>query len=377
MIWTSDPHRYALMTDISEHQRGADIAAHAAAGYGIISLRTQFGGRFIDRQFDNFAPAARDAGLKRLYYVWVLPTDSADSHIALMREAEARHGKPELGWMLDVEDTQNVTGDKAAYRSLLLKLAAECVRMSGKLPVIYTAGWYWDNHLGGVEDFGDCPLIVASYPFQRQDGTESKPHPADVRQYGSWAFANATAADRSVPRTGGWDTWQGWQFTSLAGLNIPGFAQRGVRGLDMNLLRPEWVAQRTGQPNPGQSAGGGRDPEPFPDTDPLENAMPARYLRSDGAQFILGPNGNDCIPISPAYSDLLALGGSALLGPSADVDAKLAELLTGGSPRDVGGFLSGKVDESTAAILAKPTTAGPAGPTAAQIADELARRLGS
>ena len=113
--------------------------------------------------------------------------------------------------------------------------------------------------------------------------------------------------------------------------------------------------------------------------------MPARYLRSDGAQFILGPNGNDKVPISPAYSDLLGLGGSALIGPSGDVDAKLVELLDGGSVRDVGGFLSHKIDESTTAILANPegAAAAPGLATsdlvdiATRVADELALRLRS
>lgn len=98
---------------------------------------------------------------------------------------------------------------------------------------------------------------------------------------------------------------------------------------------------------------------PFKVSGPIQGgsvmAAQTRYIRSDGAQFLLGPNGDDKVHVSPAYADLLAADGSVLIGnhPAANVqlpnaDQLLAALLDGGSVRDVAGTVVGQLSANAA-----------------------------
>lgn len=376
-VLTTVPNRYVLMADISQYQQGARLDDHRAAGFEVLSFRSQYGGRFIDPQFDNFATAALEVGLKRLYYVWVQPFDSADAHIRLMREAQARHGAPELGWMLDVEDTSN-TLSPAAYRTLVLQLAAEAVRLTSKLPVIYTAAWYWDNHLAGVDDLADCPLFVASYPFQDRFGQDLKPPPAHFTGYGNWAFGLGDRGANAVPRSGGWEQWTGWQFTSVAGLEVPGFVHRGVRGLDLNLVRPEWIAQRL--------AGGNQPPPPPAGDEPVLKLI---QFAGRGEVFLgpwyapglldtvrwIGPD--QLVAYQPFLGDIVQVDPAAIRNVTCvgRVPAGDWPFLHAEAGQGVPGPQGPAGPAGSPGPAGVPGPAGAPGATAAQVADELGRRI--
>ena len=268
-----DGRTFELMVDISEYQAGADLAAYRAAGFGSVSLRVSNGAR-LDRAASDLAGQAVDAGLSRLYYVWVRPDLPAAGQVGLIDVALAGYGRPELGWMLDVEDTSN-TLTPGAYAALVRTLSDHVQAIDGRRPVIYSANWYWDRHLAGVDEFADHPIIVANYPWQAQSGALSKPLPTALTSYGGWAFGGKQVYDggrASLPRSGGWADWTGWQFTSVA-TNIPGFIGRNV---DLNLLVPSWS-----HPN------GSSLPPPLP---VQEDTMRLAFIRPKdcGAQFV-GP----------------------------------------------------------------------------------------
>lgn len=224
--------QWCLMADISEWQRGMDLRAYAAAGLGALSMRASSGSR-LDFQFDTFSPWARDLGLKRLYYAWVRLDISTEQQLAVIRQAHDRYGRPELGWMLDVEDT-NGTLDRGLYAARLARLWEAIVALDGRDPIIYTSGWYWNPRIGEAIDMGRCPLIVADYPYQGEGGQLSKPLPERLADYATWAFGlrGVFYADRAVPRPSGWSGWDAWQFTSVA-TNVPG---RIGDNLDLNLM---------------------------------------------------------------------------------------------------------------------------------------------
>ena len=81
--------------------------------------------------------------------------------------------------------------------------------------------------------------------------------------------------------------------------------------------------------------------------------MEPRFLHSSGAQYLLGPNGDDKVHVSPAYADLATAAGGVLIDASTvpGIDAKLDALGNGGSPRDVAGVV---VQQVVAAIHAIP-----------------------
>ena len=89
--------------------------------------------------------------------------------------------------------------------------------------------------------------------------------------------------------------------------------------------------------------------------------MEPRFLHSSGAQYLLGPNGDDKVHVSPAYADLATAAGGVLIDVSTvpGIDAKLDALGDGGSPRDVAGVV---VQQVVAAIHAIPVPIIPPAP---------------
>lgn len=314
MIVQSPAGHMYLMADISEHQ-GAypansrpvpDLAAYKAAGFELISIRI-FSGWREDYACRRLIAQCRALGLEMMWYGWIAPQNPLPNAQATLRriigELTALYGKPQLGYMHDVEDPNApalTPQQYAAYVAGMVDVANVLGTRS-----FYSAGWYWSSRLKGIKTWAADPIIPASYPFQTTAGVQLVPHlgPDELDQYGQWAFQRGDRGQGSVPAEWQGQDWSGWQVTSIA--RLPGF----TGNVDLNLLRPRYVAKLRGQAVPAPPI---PVPTPIPDRPtPViiegEGPMPAEYqIDINGNLLLVGPGGVKPITDEeqPIYADV-------------------------------------------------------------------------
>ncbi len=284
-----------LFADISEHQGYAgsskpapDFAAYKAAGFRHISQRV-FSGWREDYSAGRNVLEAKRLGIPQMWYVWIAPqnpvTTAAPALKRVLDRMVALVGKPELGIMLDVEDTANTLspGTYAAYVAVIEQVCQPYGSIS-----IYTAAWYWSKHLRGQTQWQTRPIITASYPFQSNTGQNLVPFPASFSEYGNWAFQRGDRGQAGMPVEWGGRPWSGWQFTSIA--KVPGF----VGNVDLNLIRPSWFDALLAnvQPSPGQV-----DPIPVPDIPDVP--PPSVTFEVEMPDYIATDPGGNLYSVSP------------------------------------------------------------------------------
>jgi GH25 family lysozyme M1 (1,4-beta-N-acetylmuramidase) len=188
------------------HGRRIQWISVARAGYRFAAVKATEGNYYVNPWVRKDVTAAQAAGLYVAVYHFAIPNVSggaAQARYALLHSRYAS-GDHMLPLELDIEWDPYVAEDgtnecyglsRARMRSWIEAFVSTADRLTGQLPIIYTAAEWWNACTGGTRDFSADPLWVAWY----QNGP---PH---------------------LPR--GWATWTFWQYTSsgtVRGVDSPG-----------------------------------------------------------------------------------------------------------------------------------------------------------
>ncbi len=191
-----------------QHPHGNRIqwTSVARAGYRFVAVKATEGNYYVNPYAQSDPRGARAAGLYVSPYHFAIPNVSggaAQARYALLH-AKYTSGSQELPLELDIEYDPYVAYDgtnecyglsRARMRAWIGAFVSTVDRLTGQLPIIYTAPQWWDACTGGTSDFAADPLWVASYGVARPQ----LPH--------------------------GWRTWTFWQYTSsgtVRGVDSPG-----------------------------------------------------------------------------------------------------------------------------------------------------------
>lgn len=165
--------------DVSRWQGHVDWQRVRAGGYRFAFIRATIGDDYVDPRFYANWSAAQQAGLLISAYHVVTPNKPADEQLSHFYEV-LDDREPDLPLVVDVERRD---GQSAATITACVR---DCLRIirerSGRSPIVYTARWYWNQHILPASTWRDHDLWVASYT--------SKP---------------------VLPRD--WQTWHFWQYS--------------------------------------------------------------------------------------------------------------------------------------------------------------------
>jgi GH25 family lysozyme M1 (1,4-beta-N-acetylmuramidase) len=142
-----------------------------AAGYemAIVGLWT---GAYINESAVGSLENARAAGLRIAAYYIHHDGNTPEFHLQKAKEA-AGYLFNELEFLaIDIEV-------KPVTLETILR-AVELVKEENLIPVIYTAGWFWNQYMYGVTELSDTPLWTADY-----DGDEDI---NKIHKYGGWEY---------------------------------------------------------------------------------------------------------------------------------------------------------------------------------------------
>jgi GH25 family lysozyme M1 (1,4-beta-N-acetylmuramidase) len=147
--------------DVSIYQGGSiDWNAVHASGREFAITRINDGVGSIDPTFHRNWDGIRAAGMIRGAYQFYRPNHDANAQADIVCSALGRLGDGDLPAMLDLEASGGASrGAIVASITTWLHRVEGC---TGKRPIIYTAGWFWDPSVGS-NDFGDYGLVVAAY----------------------------------------------------------------------------------------------------------------------------------------------------------------------------------------------------------------------
>lgn len=130
-----------VFTDISSHQKGADLAAYAAAGHDRILLKATEGAGYVNPHFAAWWRLAGELGMARGAYHYARPSRSTGMAEAdhFVRTILAVGFRPRDWVCLDVEDP-DATGRRAAAHAV--EFCARMVERGFTDGVIYSGTWY-------------------------------------------------------------------------------------------------------------------------------------------------------------------------------------------------------------------------------------------
>ena len=131
-------------------------AAHAA-GVTHAYIKASDGGGWVDPKFKENWQGAKDVGIQRGAYHYYRNHVAPLTQAALFLE-QLGDDVGEMPPALDVEDTGSIL-----VADHLLIWLEDVESKSGARPVIYTAKWYWDEHVTGATWASYYKLWVAHY----------------------------------------------------------------------------------------------------------------------------------------------------------------------------------------------------------------------
>jgi lysozyme len=189
--------------DVSYWQGEIDWDAVAGAGVTFAFIRVG-DGLFEDPRFDENWAEARRVGVVRGVYQFFRPgTDPVDQAEILI----GRMGALEPGDLPPVVDVEATDGQSASVIVSRLHEWLDRVEVAtGRVPIIYTAKYFWQDSVAASDEFLDHPLWVAHWEID--------------------------CPDTPAP----WTEWAFWQ-TSDSG-SVPGISG----GVDTDLFDGDWEA---------------------------------------------------------------------------------------------------------------------------------------
>lgn len=173
--------------DVSRYDEEIDWKMVAAAGYKFAVIRATVGDYYTDPRLYSYWSGAKDAGLFVTVYHVLIATKYANKQIDRLYSVLGDR-KPDFPVVLDIEVDSGVSNsaNTACIQDCILEIGKHDTRK----PIIYTAYYYWKDHVVASSDWGKYDLWVASY-------------------------------DRSTPFIPpGWSNWKFWQYSDHG--TVPG-----------------------------------------------------------------------------------------------------------------------------------------------------------
>lgn len=194
--------------DVYEGDGSIDWGQVKKAGYEFVFCKTTEGGDWSDPTWNKArVDGIRKADIKLGVYHFLRPRGDrtgADEMKFFIKQAKAAGwGKPgDLRPVIDFEETTLSDNKTIVY---LKSAIDEVKRLTGKAPIIYTGGPFWDENTKNYDNNFDCPLWLAAY---------------------------VTDPDKYLPAAWKKTGWSIWQNTDKGG--IPGVAAANV---DQNISK--------------------------------------------------------------------------------------------------------------------------------------------
>ncbi len=117
---------------------------------------------FTDSMFSANWRGAKAAGLQRGgYHFYRVVTDASIQARVFIQAMAGDYG--ELPPVVDMEDTNQTTQWTLKQVSDFQWFLDVVEKFTGKKPIIYTAGWWWNPHMGLMQNAADYPLWVANW----------------------------------------------------------------------------------------------------------------------------------------------------------------------------------------------------------------------
>lgn len=146
--------------DVSRYQGEIDWKKVASAGYRFAVIRATIGDYYTDPRFYTNWSEARSAGLLVSAYHVVVATNYAKKQIDRFASVLGSR-KADFPLVLDIERDDGVS--KAANTACIQDCIREIVDFDSRKPIIYTAYYYWKDHVLASSDWGKYDLWVATY----------------------------------------------------------------------------------------------------------------------------------------------------------------------------------------------------------------------
>jgi lysozyme len=198
--------------DISSYNGSVDFKKLQAAGYGFVIAKSSEGADWKDGTFTKErVKEIRAAGMRVGAYHFLRPKPGRSGKVEgaffINTAYAAGYGKPgDLRPVIDFEATQ-------LGRPQTLRYLVECInevkRLTGKAPIIYTGGPFWNENTGECRDNFGCQLWLAAYV-------------KDPQQYLPAAWA-----------TTGWAIWQHTDTGSVPGVRSASVDQNIAKRLPL------------------------------------------------------------------------------------------------------------------------------------------------
>ena len=174
--------------DISDHQRGFDLARAKAEGVEFAILRL-CDGTYVDKAFREHLAGAERAGLLVSTY-WYLRAPSEGTSISQQVDVIDRqmNGRRDLGVWIDVESVTR-TGVKLLTKDHVWEAKRELERRGYHVPGIYSGAWYWEAMPGGEPSMdGLGHLWVSNYGSNRRGSYRALYTGDGGNQHRGWSY---------------------------------------------------------------------------------------------------------------------------------------------------------------------------------------------
>ena len=216
---------YLAGLDVSKWQGEQDY--RGLEGVAFVCAKATDGEAGVDSMWSRNRTAIRAAGISLGAYHWYKPSQCPMKQARHFVETVGPLNADDFGLAIDVEEAGGRKGQDILDG--LVEHVREVIRLTGRRPLIYSANWFWSQHIGlDSPELSACPLWVAQYPSTRPDS-----RPFDVA-------ANALASEPTIPmpwaKRGMVETV--WQFDGDGGLRLPDGTD-----VDANRMRGPSVAR--------------------------------------------------------------------------------------------------------------------------------------
>lgn len=152
--------------DVYEGDGSIEWAKVKKAGYEYVFCKTSEGGDWSDPSWTTArVDAIRAADVKLGVYHFLRPkagrSGAEEGRFFIKQAKSAGWGK--VGDIRPVIDFENTALSPAKTAKYVAQAIAEIKRLTGKTPIIYTGGPFWDENTNSLADNYGCPLWLAAY----------------------------------------------------------------------------------------------------------------------------------------------------------------------------------------------------------------------
>jgi lysozyme len=180
--------------DVSHHQGTIDWDDVAGDGISFAFIRVS-DGLYQDREFVRNWSEARRVGIVRGVYQFFRPGRDAVDQADLLLERMGTLEPDDLPPVLDVEDADGYSASQILDGMQEWMDRIESV--TGRVPIIYTGKYFWQDEVGASTRFVDHPLWIAQYGRTCPDLPD---------QWAGWAFWQTSESGRVSGISGAVDT---------------------------------------------------------------------------------------------------------------------------------------------------------------------------